>query len=110
MAPRAPTTRRGLAAQAECTAAAIIAALLLRRVERLDCAAAPLGAVDGLLCRGKAFFAFETVSLNAGLLALAALAAVALIACLVLRLVRKAPVYIVDFSVYKPDARWAALL
>jgi 3-ketoacyl-CoA synthase len=87
------------------TAAAIITALAYRRFDRACAAAAPAGGLTGALCAAKsALFALEP---RTALLLLAGLAAAALIVALLVRALRKAPVYVVDFSVHKPDASWA---
>jgi hypothetical protein len=104
-APARPagTAAPHLLAQVQCSGAAILAALLLRRLDRLACDAA-MAPVDRALC--SVHGALTAVSLNAGLALVAALTLTALAARLLLCLARKAPVYIVDFTVHKPDARW----
>lgn len=96
-----------LVAQAQCTAAAIVAALVLRRFDRfpLPCDAAALsGAIEPALCRVKTLV-YSSLSLNVGLTLIGLALAAALVARLLLRVLRKAPVYIVDFSVHNPDPR-----
>lgn len=93
-----------LIAQAQATSAAIFAALVYRRIERLTCPAA--GRLDAALCSAHAALS-GSLSLNAGLaLAGAALLAV-LIYKLLARVIAQPPVYLVDFTVHKPDARCA---
>jgi hypothetical protein len=101
-----PAPGHHLAGQAQCTAAAVILALVLRRLDRLDCAAAPGAPLDRALCAGRAVLGGSlSLSVNAGVVLVAGLLLVAAAAALLLRLTRKAPVYIVDFAVHKPDAR-----
>ncbi|GBG00075.1 hypothetical protein Rsub_12772 [Raphidocelis subcapitata] len=107
MPSRQPPSQGHLLAQAQCTGAAIVVALILRRIDRLDCAADGAAGFNAALCRARAALGSRLAfDLNVGLLLLGAAAAAILLARLLIRLVRKAPVYIVDFTVHRPDASW----
>jgi hypothetical protein len=104
-----PAPGHHLAGQVQCTPAAVTLALSLRHLDRLDCAAAPGAPLDRALCAGRAVLGGSlSLSVNAGVVLAAGLLLVAAAAALLLRLTRKAPVYIVDFAVHKPGARCAA--
>lgn len=108
MPSRQPPSPGHLLAQAQCTAAAIVVALVLRRLDRLNCAAAAPAAADAALCRALAALSGRLAfDLNLGAALLGAAAAILLLARLLVRLVRKPSVYIVDFTVHRPDARCA---
>jgi len=93
-----------LMGQAQWTGAAIFVALVLRRIDRLICNAQTSGVIDTAICRVKAVLT-DSLDLNVGLLILGVLLGISLLGYLVVRLMRKAPVYIVDFTVHKPDPR-----
>jgi len=93
-----------LTGQAQWTGAAILAALVFRRIGRLIRNEQTSGLIDTAICRAKAVLT-DSLDLNVGLLILGVLMGISLLGYLVMRLMRKAPVYIVDFTVHKPDPR-----
>jgi hypothetical protein len=101
-----------LRAQAHWTVATVCAALLVRKVARLECtnpaaaAGAGVGAGDAWVCAARGALGGRLgLAPSVGLLLLGGLAVLALLGYLLWRVVRKAPVYILDFAVYNPDPR-----
>lgn len=107
--PFTPAAHSPLLAQAQYTIAAVALALAFRKIERLTCDAADITGLNQALCSAKAALdSTLNLNINAALLVLLAIAAVAALARLAVWAFRKAPVYIMDFSVYNPDPRYAS--
>lgn len=92
-------------AQAPYLLTATAAAMVLHKLETLTCILSG-STWDALLCDARDFLA-STVALDFsnGRLLLAGLIAAVLLVRLLLHTFRKNPVYVVDFSVFKPDPR-----
>ena len=93
-----------LAAQARFTFGAIAAAAIIRRLGRLSCGAPGAAYLDAALCNAGAALS-TPLTLNFGVLLLLGTAAAILLVRLIVRLVSKAPVHVVDFTVHRPDRR-----
>lgn len=94
-----------LRSQAHWTIAAICAALVYRKFDRLACPATTPS--DAWLCAAQdAAGSSIALDLNLGLLALGALMAAALAAFLSARLLSRPAVYLVDFAVHNADPSW----